>query len=786
MRRVIQLWKQKFGRNSLDGKGMRVKVITHNNYFTNDDGTIMKDNAAWNSGREVIVACDRENEAYSHSMAAALDVMAHESTHAVLHYGIGDEFSINGDTVADAINEAYADIFACIMTEDESWKMGEDVFDENSSFNCIRDIANPTSTRAKSAFPREEWNALKGALDRSENIYEEHRFSHYISHAAYLMKKSGLSWEELRNLWYQTIHKNVYTPTPKFSDVRREVLRAAEAIPSLRAKKQIIEDAFDAVGIYEPVILSGKVLDAVTHKPIAEVYIAATTPSVTFISIADEYDTDSNGNFSLRLGKTKYNIEGGYSLGESEESIEFTFPIDLSRDRVITILLSRDGTVSLDNLPDMPTPTSPDIPVPVVSGDIPIDEAHFPDARFRYYVTRFDADGNNVLSKSEREKVTIIDFESYTTNNKIASLEGIKYFSNLEILQCSYNQLTTLDLAGCYALIELNCVGNPLITLNLGGCSALKELHCPNSQLTTLNLSGCSALEWVSCENNQLTTLNVSGCTTLELLHCENNQLTTLDLKGCPNLESLYCNDNQLTILDLEGCNALGYIVHCENNQLTTLDLSGRANLAHLYCENNQLTRLDVSGCTTMRELYCENNKLTTLNVSGCNNLWILYCHNNKLTSLNLSDCPKLAMKDWGFSHDNGIRIIWPSSISTASAPTVSPSGSYNADSASEVLAVLPAFTPAQSGTYTFTVSLDREPPEGSPLLLISDSEDLNASFALTDEADTVRLSADFTAGRTYAPVIVANTEQQEQSGGCNSGILGMVLLVVLLRKRRC
>ena len=120
------------------------------------------------------------------------------------------------------------------------------------------------------------------------------------------------------------------------------------------------------------------------------------------------------------------------------------------------------------------------------------------------------------------------------------------------------------------------------------------------------------------------------------------------------------------------------------------------------------------------------------------------------------------------------------------SAPTVSSSGSHKADYAPEILATLPPFTPSQSGTYTFTVSLDRTPPEDSSLLLLSDSEDLNASFALTDEEDTVRLSADFAAGKLYTPVIVANTEQQEPSGGCNSGALGMVLLVVMLKKRIC
>lgn len=114
-----------------------------------------------------------------------------------------------------------------------------------------------------------------------------------------------------------------------------------------------------------------------------------------------------------------------------------------------------------------------------------------------------------------------------------------------------------------------------------------------------------------------------------------------------------------------------------------------------------------------------------------------------------------------------------------------SPSGS-TASYAPKVLTVLPSFTPLDSGTYNFTISLDHIPPEGSSLILLADSYYLNGSFAFTESSGVVRVSADFTAGWTYSPVIVAKTEQQEQSGGCHSGILGMVLLMaVLLKKRR-
>ena len=65
--------------------------------------------------------------------------------------------------------------------------------------------------------------------------------------------------------------------------------------------------------------------------------------------------------------------------------------------------------------------------------------------------------------------------------------------------------------------------------------------------------------------------------------------------------------------------------------------------------------------------------------------------------------------------------------------------------------------------------------------MLLADSEDLNGSFALADPPDTVTVSADFTAGRTYIAVIVAESESGSLNGGCNAGTVGIILFAGLL-----
>ena len=353
-----------------------------------------------------------------------------------------------------------------------------------------------------------------------------------------------------------------------------------------------------------------------------------------------------------------------------------------------------------------------------LSIDIPIDEAHFPDAKFRECVESFDMDNNGLLSEAEIAKITRV----VADNKQISSLQGIEYFTSLDYLNCNNNELAALD-----------------VSKN----TALKHLYCEHNQLTTLDVSNNIALLDLNCCYNQLTALDVSNNTSLITLQCLSNQLTTLDVSKNVALKLLICASNQLTVLDV----------------------SNNAALETLECHHNQFTILDLSKNTALTELYCNNNQLTTLDLSYCPNL----------------NSDNVQCDDW-------VTITWYSATTSRdSAFAASPSASLTAKDSPEVLAVLPAFTPEQSGTYSFTVSLDSTPPEGSYLVLLSDSEDIHGSFTLIDSHDTVIVSADFMAGRTYAPVIAAKSNPNTQ-GGCNAGTAGMLLLagtVVIFVGRR-
>ena len=749
MREILQWWNASFDRNSLDDKGMTIKVIVHQNWEKNDYGNIKKDNARWVSSgkrRKRFYICDKEK--YVHSFACAVDILTHESTHAVLQYvtGINDWVE---ESPLRAITEGYADVFACI--KDKNWKIGEDLYVFDGNENCLRNIET------------------QFVGDKSEAYIDS---VHYVSHLAYLMYKNGLTWDELGKIWYKSMsmgqqstnvfgrtkEKNALKKEATFENVYKCVRWAAEKLTEAEElsdeKLKGVEAALAKLE-YQPAYLSGTVTDYKTGRVIANasVNIDFTTSSYNAKFSAT---TNNEGKYSKRL----FNESGTCTVqvnkdGYEDTCIVYDVNIKAYEDKIldfqvverkqgeyapdisgairdssdnfplkdVSVFLMR-GWNNLDECREMEWSMSTDIDGKylleavspghytiklskanyntcssnIIIGEgtdedielnfsmqresISIDEAHFPDENFRNAVRKYDTDNDGMLSN---EEIAVIKYLG-VSNSKISTLKGIEFFTSLEVLDCSGNQLTTLDVSYNTALTWLECSNNQLVDINVGNNSTLETLDCYLNQLTTLNLSGLFALTTLHCHNNKLTTLNFNECVALAHLTCDNNQITALDLSNCKNLE--------------------------------------RSTLMYDWYVNGEL-----------------------------------------------------------------VDIIFPSTASTASTNELSYSlsGSFNPANGTEIIATIPAFTPKFSGMYPFTVSLDHEPPEVSCLVLLSDSEDLNGLFSETASPLCVNVSVDLTAGRTYNPVIVAHYDAPESSnGGCNTGMFGMLIfagMVMLIKK---
>ena len=235
---------------------------------------------------------------------------------------------------------------------------------------------------------------------------------------------------------------------------------------------------------------------------------------------------------------------------------------------------------------------------------IEINEQNFPDEDFRNWVLNQKYGKDGKLTKEEIAEVTFMNLfpQNIIAEGHIKSLKGIEYFTAVEKLICSRNELTELDLSKNTALTWLECDQNHLTELNLSKNTELTYLDCNSNELTALDMSCCNKLTELNCSMNELITLNVSGCCAMTFLKCYSNQLTLIDMLGCTSLATIWASNNQLSKLNVLDCTSLSTL-RCEYNQLIQLDVSNNTELKELRCSDNQLTQLDVS----------KNKKLTTL-----------------------------------------------------------------------------------------------------------------------------------------------------------------------------
>ncbi len=183
---------------------------------------------------------------------------------------------------------------------------------------------------------------------------------------------------------------------------------------------------------------------------------------------------------------------------------------------------------------------------------IAINKVNFPDSGFRKYVGFYiDTNQDDELDFSEVmsvKKIDIGEFSDFRITDEqyaISSLRGIRFFKNLEYLDCS---------------------NNTIYDVNVSYNTKLKKLYCNDNHLTSLSLVNNHRLERLDCSNNEINKLNVTSCKSLSFLNCNNNKLGSLDLRNARFLYSLFCRNNRLIA---GNCYAVG-------SQLVEFDGAGQ------------------------------------------------------------------------------------------------------------------------------------------------------------------------------------------------------------------
>jgi hypothetical protein len=263
------------------------------------------------------------------------------------------------------------------------------------------------------------------------------------------------------------------------------------------------------------------------------------------------------------------------------------------------------------------------------------DNVQFEDATFKAYcVANFDTDGDGEISKDEALAVPQIECYNCSTTGdyyteeiggktvhfmKASSLKGIEEFKNLMVL----------IVRGAYTTHP--GVSGPLTELNLSENSNLQYLDCSINDIASLDISNCPYLQYLDVSETKLLNLYVPEYTYLQSLYCYN----------CENLSYLNClYDSNLTDFHFDGSYSLEYLLMGEIKFNRALDLMYYTELKEVNCMNSGVTSINFAGftgCTELNNLYVQGNNLTEITgLSTLTSLKQLVCAGNKLETLDI------------------------------------------------------------------------------------------------------------------------------------------------------
>lgn len=148
-------------------------------------------------------------------------------------------------------------------------------------------------------------------------------------------------------------------------------------------------------------------------------------------------------------------------------------------------------------------------------------------------------------------------------------MAGIEVFTNLQILDCSYLGIESIDLSAFGNLENLNIENNRLNTIDLSHNSALKVLNCSNNPLTSLKLDSLVNLEYLICDNTGIKTIDLSQNTVLKEVNLDGCDLAFLDLSGNSVLSKLSISNTTLGYLTLPFSGSMTQITGATRQDIT-------------------------------------------------------------------------------------------------------------------------------------------------------------------------------------------------------------------------
>ncbi|ASN07481.1 M4 family metallopeptidase [Virgibacillus necropolis] len=213
-----------FGRNSFDGNGSTIRSTVH--YGSNYN------NAFWN-GQQMVYG-DGDGSTFA-PLSGALDIVAHELTHAVTDYSADLVYQDQ----PGALNESMSDVFS-VFVEGEDYLLGEDVYTPGRSGDALRSLSNPPAYGQPGHMRDYVYtNSDNGGVHTNSGIPNKAGYN--------TINSIGVS--KAQKIYYRAL--TVYLgPYSNFSDTRAALLQSTADYYGYGSEYNAVEDAWNNVGVY--------------------------------------------------------------------------------------------------------------------------------------------------------------------------------------------------------------------------------------------------------------------------------------------------------------------------------------------------------------------------------------------------------------------------------------------------------------------------------------------------------------------------------------------------------
>lgn len=240
------LYSQVYGRNSIDGAGLRLLGTVHYG-----EGY---QNAFWNGTR--MVFGDGDGEIFGR-FTASLDVIGHELTHGVVEHTAALEYAGQ----SGALNESIADVFGILVGQRATgqdaatadWLIGGDLLLPGVKGTGLRNMLHPGTAYDDPRLGKDpQPDHMSGYVQTSEDNGGVHYNSGIPNRAFALAATSigGPAWERAGLVWYDVLTGGQLRPDSDFATFA-ELTRAAAAarFGAGSAEATAVSDGWATVGV---------------------------------------------------------------------------------------------------------------------------------------------------------------------------------------------------------------------------------------------------------------------------------------------------------------------------------------------------------------------------------------------------------------------------------------------------------------------------------------------------------------------------------------------------------